>query len=382
MVAYAQYFNDARIKAYVSTLTKEKVSVDVVCLKDDYSKNTMTGGVEVNIIFVQDKYQGSNALRYLVNYLSFFVRAFVIITKMYFREGYPIVHVHNQPDFLIFCALVPKIFGAKVILDMHDIMIAAVLAKFSNGRKSFLYYAAKLQSRLSVGFTDTLICADHSQRDFLKENGITHRDTVVIMNLPDKSTFHRRNTLPVSRNLKLIYHGTISRRLGLDLVVQAVMKAAKIVPVTLTVIGNGEQKESLVQHCCRSGLLDSVFFFRDFMPVEQLQEEIEKYDAGIIGNRRTIIGERCMLPVKLMEYLVIGLPVIVPRLEIIERYFAENMVYFYEPESVTKMMGRILEVAADQVKARRKVLNADHFFQEHNWEKQANEYLRIIFESP
>ena len=33
---------------------------------------------------------------------------------------YDLVHVHNMPDILVFAALVPKVFGAKVVLDLHD----------------------------------------------------------------------------------------------------------------------------------------------------------------------------------------------------------------------------------------------------------------------
>ena len=38
------------------------------------------------------------------------------------KRRYDLVYVHNMPDILVLCSLVPKAIRAKVILDMHDPM--------------------------------------------------------------------------------------------------------------------------------------------------------------------------------------------------------------------------------------------------------------------
>ena len=42
-----------------------------------------------------------------------------------------------MPDFLVFCALVPKILGAKVILDQHDPMPELMKTIFGIADSSF-----------------------------------------------------------------------------------------------------------------------------------------------------------------------------------------------------------------------------------------------------
>ena len=37
------------------------------------------------------------------------------------RRRYRVVHIHNPPDFLIMAAAVPRLLGAKVIFDVHDL---------------------------------------------------------------------------------------------------------------------------------------------------------------------------------------------------------------------------------------------------------------------
>lgn len=378
MIAYAQYYNDARIKSYVNALLKSGFSVDVVCLSDPYTTSANSNNSRLIITSLQNKYQGNSATLYLINYFSFFVRAFLIVTIKYFRARYPVVHVHNQPDLLVFCALIPKIFGSRIILDMHDIMIAAILTKFRGIKQRILYYAVKIQTQISVSFCNVLICADHSQKEFLNENGISHASTYVMMNVPDETLFHRRMSIPNNKELRVIYHGSISHRLGLDIAIQAVECAAKKIPIKFKIIGNGEQKEELVAYCTKKGILDSLIYFDDFIPIEQLQKEIEQYDVGIVANRHTLIGERCMLPVKMMEYLAIGLPVVVPRLEVIVRYFSNKMVSFYEPENIDEMVSRLIELATDSCLREKQVKNAAEFFQQYNCVNQRNEYLSII----
>ena len=41
-----------------------------------------------------------------------------------------------------------------------------------------------------------------------------------------------------------------------------------------------------------------------------------------------------MLPVKLLEYVHMGIPVIAPRLKTIQYYFSEDQVMYYEPGDV------------------------------------------------
>jgi len=380
MIAYAEYYTDARIRAYVHTLLNKGISVDLVCLYDRYSKNVFVNGASLSITFIGVKYQGDNILRYLTSYFTFFVAATFVVSKMYIRERYHAIHVHNQPDFLVFCTLIPKIFGAAIILDMHDIMIAAVFTKFSGFKRKLLYFATKLQTLISVKYSDTVICADHSQMDYLQESGIAHPNMAIIMNLPDDKIFYRRKDVSRNPPIRLVYHGTLTYRLGLDLAIEATEKASKIVPLTLTIIGNGEQKETLILTCRRKGILDSLIFFKDFIPVEMLQQEIEQYDIGILANRKTLIGDRCMLPVKLMEYLAVGLPVVAPSLNVIQRYFNESMVSYFEPENVENMAQRIIELARDSSLRERQVLNADGFFKKYSWSDQQHKYIGIIQE--
>jgi len=58
-------------------------------------------------------------MTYVFQYGAFLVASFVFLSLRSVR-GYRLIHVHNMPDVLLFSALVPRLLGAKILLDLHD----------------------------------------------------------------------------------------------------------------------------------------------------------------------------------------------------------------------------------------------------------------------
>jgi len=378
MLAYAQYYDDARIKGYVNILLENNIKVDIICLEDEFSKKDLKDNTSLNISFVQKKYQGNSVFLYIINYLSFFIRATIIVSYKYFYKHYSFIHVNNQPDFLVFCTILPKMFGAKIILDMHDIMIAAVVTKFNSANNSILYKLTKLQTKLSLKVCDYLFCADDSQKEFLLSNGIKKNNISVFLNLPDKSKFYERNSSPSNSHLRFVYHGTASYRLGLDLAIDAIEKVSKDINVTFTIIGAmGEQREALIEKCKSKGILNSIIIFKDPLPVEKLQGELENYDVGLIANRKSVLSDYCMLPVKLMEYTAVGIPSIAPRLKVIQRYFDNEMVMYFNPDDINDLTNAIRKMS-DKEQRDLIAFKSKKFLQNYPWDKQAIDYLKIV----
>jgi glycosyltransferase involved in cell wall biosynthesis len=106
-------------------------------------------------------------------------------------------------------------------------------------------------------------------------------------------------------------------------------------------------------------------------------------DLGIAGNRRNAACD-LMLPVKLLEYVALGIPAVTPRLKTIERYFADDMVTYYEPEDVASMADAIERLFRDPQARRRQTERAAAFLQEYGWERQGRDlvtFYRTLVES-
>ncbi|WP_390492043.1 hypothetical protein, partial [Staphylococcus pseudintermedius] len=64
-------------------------------------------------------------------------------------------------------------------------------------------------------------------------------------------------------------------------------------------------------------------------------------DVGIIPNRKDSATD-LMLPVKMLEYVAMGISVVAPRLKAIEHYFSDDMVSYFQPEDSNSMANAIL----------------------------------------
>jgi glycosyltransferase involved in cell wall biosynthesis len=379
MLAYAHYINDARIKCYVRTLEANGHSVDVVALRSDGEAAT-EARPSGTIFRVMDKYQGQSSAKYVWSYLKFFLKALFFFLR---RPRYDVVHVHNMPNALVFAAIGPKLFGARVMLDVHDLMMANYMAKFGTAEGGLVLKVLKLEQRLSGMFADHVFCADHNQKDYLAEHcGIARDKITVLLNLPNEEIFKPVAAVKKSDVFRIVYHGTLAHRLGIDLILRAVARAAERVPVELYLYGAGDYLADALDLSAQLKLDQIVHFSRNFFPVEQIPQMVCGMDLGIVGNRRNPACDKYMLPVKLLEYAYLGIPVVAPRLEVIERYFDDTMVRYYEPENVEQMADAIVELVDGPEKRERQARAASAFYQKYNIKAQSDRYLNLLTASP
>ena len=333
------------------------------------------------IFRVMNKYQGQNTLMYACSYLMFFLKAMLLLVRRSVRGRYDVVHVHNMPNALVLAAAVPKLLGARLILDVHDLMTVNYMAKFNARESALPVQILKIEQRLSAMLADHVFCADHNQQDYLVEHcSVSRQKITVLMNLPNAELFG-----PIAREkeqkgeaFRIVYHGTLAHRLGIDLILQAMARVADRIPAELWLYGAGDYLPDALALSNELGLGKRVHFSRAFFPVEQIPVIVCGMDLGIIGNRRNLACDKYMLPVKLLEYVYLNVPVVVPRLEVIMLYFDDTMLRFYEPENVEQMAEAIVELFHDREERKRLAQAALGFYQKHNIQEQANRYLDLL----
>jgi glycosyltransferase involved in cell wall biosynthesis len=286
-----------------------------------------------------------------------------------------------MPNLLIFTSVLPRLLGARLILDVHDLMPANYMAKFHVDDRHWLVRLLVLEQRVSAMMANYVFCADHSQGEFIERIcGVPRRKLFVLLNLPNEDTFKpikkaRRNDV-----FELVYHGTIAHRLGIDILLRALAHLPDDLPVRLSIYGNGDFLDQARRLAEELRLGDRVYFSASFFPVEAIPEMVGSMDLGVVGNRRTLACDKFMLPVKLLEYVYLGVPVVAPRLEIIRRYFDEEMIKFYEPEDSMDLARCIVELYESPRERDLMARNASRFYDAYNWHAQAAAYLRLLSE--
>lgn len=383
MLVYTNLTFDSRVRREAETLASEdRLNVLILTLMEgetprEYQQNGVTIR-ELNI----SKYEGHNIFRYLLSYCNFTIRSFFKITALFTRGSIDIIHIHNMPNFLIFSSIVPLIFRKKIVLDIHDTLIETYESKFASKKitRKILYYALYLEEKLSCALAHQLICVNHTQKDILVGRGIREDKILVLMNVPDPKIFNHssgiNNHNRSNTSFKLVYHGTLAARLGVDLAIGAVARLKSEIPgLNFLILGDGEGKQDLVKLAEEKGVTDIVQFL-PFFPLERMVEILSDGDLEVISNRKNTATE-LMLPVKLLECVALGIPTVVPRLKTIERYFSDDMVFYFDPDDMDSLVKAINEAYSSPGRKEKTAENAKRFLDKYGWDRHKLELIHL-----
>ncbi len=372
MVVFSYYPSDPRVRREAEALEGSGKCVDVICLRDRHEKQTeVVNGVKVYRLPLQRRRAGK--LSYVWEYASFIFLSFMVLSVLYAYKHYHVVHVHNMPDVLVFCALLPKLFGSRVILDLHDPMPEVYMSKYSISTDHSIIRLLRICQHISIGFADLVLTANEAFRQLFISHGCPEEKIHVIMNSPQESIFHTGNPVIKSkeRSKKFIamYHGTIVERNGLGIALKAIERIYPENPdLMFEVYGDGDFTAQFLQQV-KQLRLENVVRYHGRVPAEVIATSIINIDVGLIPCIASINWEYSM-PTRIFEYLCMGKPVIAPRTRGILDYFDETSMFFYEPGNEESMGRKILEVKKDREK-RSKILNKGiEVYQRHEWSIQ------------
>ena len=316
---------------------------------------------------------------YLQRDLTFLARAALEAFRLHRHRRYDVVQVHTMPDYLVFAALFPKLMGAKVLLDVHDLVPELYASKFGGKESSLIVRMTRFAERRSIAFADHALAVHEPHLDVLVGHGNPRGKFTIVMNVPDQARFRRlpeRSTPPAA--FTLIYHGTVSSRHGLASAVRALVLARRSHDdIRLEVVGDGDgigELRSLVEQL---ELAEAVTVTEGRFPPEELQPLFERASAGIVPITDDVFA-RFMLPTKLLEYVALGLPVISSRTQTIQAYFDDTMVSFVEPGDEADLSEKILELRRDAERRVQLVAAADAFLAQHSWSRERERYFAVI----
>jgi glycosyltransferase involved in cell wall biosynthesis len=383
MVAYTNYLSDARPRREAEALTRRGDQVDFIALGEkDRPALEIVQGVRVFRV-KQLRYRGGGGLSYGLAYLRFLLTATLKLLSLFRKERYDFVYVHTMPDLIVLVGLIPRLFGARIILDIHDMMPELYESKFGITEKHPLIRLLAFQEQLSIRLADKVICVHDPHRDVLVRRGAPIGKITVIPNVPDALVFRKDGPPAESAGaFRIVYHGTIARRLGLDLAVRAFAKVADACPgAVFEIFGDGDAGQDLEDQIAASGIKDRVHFSRKMFRVESVAQMIQGASVGLVPNRRDVATDY-MLPVKLLEYVHLGIPVIAPRLLAIQYYFSEHQVAFYEPGDVDGLAACIQRLYANPAERAELALNSAEFAKRLSWDALQLELFKVIDEWP
>jgi glycosyltransferase involved in cell wall biosynthesis len=380
VIVYTEYPADTRVRRAAEAFAQRGDDVTVLCPQSpSLAGRSEPSGVRLCPIPSVRYTSPDTPMAYVLLYLRFVLAAGYRALGMHLRRRFDVVHVHTMPDFLVFAALGPKLLGAKVILDVHDLMPELYSSKFGLPESHWIIRALKWVERRSVHFADAAVAVHEPHLDALVAHGNPRDKFTIVMNLPDPDMFRRRNgDHHPSSEFTLIYHGMVGTRNGLDVAVRAAgIVHGELPGLKLRIIGDGDDFPRVRRLVDELGIAETVQLDQGLRPIEELIEVLEQASVGVVP----IIDDpftKYMLPVKLLEYVALGMPVISSSTDTIRAHFSDDQLAFIPPGDAGALAASIVELYRDPARRSKLADQADRFTNEHNWPREKQKYYQIV----
>ena len=135
-------------------------------------------------------------------------------------------------------------------------------------------------------------------------------------------------------------------------------------------------KESLVVQARDLGLNGKVRFF-DPLPVRQVAEVMANADFGVVPKRADSFGNEAY-STKIMEFMSVGVPVVVSSTKIDRYYFDDSVVQFFESGNPDALAHAIEKVLTDAAFRTGMVARALDYAERNNWANCKGDYLDMV----
>jgi glycosyltransferase involved in cell wall biosynthesis len=371
---------DSRVDREVTALAALGHRVDVICLRaDGQPRRERHDGVTVWRLPLRHS-RGRGRLRYLAEYGSFFVLAGGLLTALHARRRYRLVQVNSLPDALVFAALVPRLLGAKVLLDLQECMPEFFATKFGVGLDHPVVRFIGRVEQASIRFAHLVITPTRQMRDAFVGRGAYPEKITVVMDGADETVFR---PVPASGydtggGFTLISHGTVEEHYGLATVVEAVALLRDEIPgLRFAVYGDGSYLSALRRLAADRGVADRVTFSGGFVPVDELVKAIADADAGVVALKRDAFRD-VTLAGKMFDFVAMGKPVISSRTRSVEETFDPSCVELFESGDPADLARAIRALYRDPDRRDAMARKACEVAAPYRWSRQREVYASVV----
>jgi glycosyltransferase involved in cell wall biosynthesis len=387
VLLYSYYPSDSRPRRAAEAMIEAGMEVDLLCLKEDQNEPTQENIAGVNVFRAAIRRIRGRRLSYVWKYGLFFLTSFGWLFRRSLHRRYDVIHVHNMPDFLVFATVLQKWSGTSIILDLHDPMPELMKSIYGLKNDNWQIRLLRKLERKAINFSSVALTPNITFRNLFVSRSCKPNKVRIVMNSPEENIFvgaiasmDLQVTQTLHAEFRIMHHGSIVQRHGIDFLVRAVAKVKSRIPgIQLDIYGRREPfLDDVLVLAEELGIADIVIYHGAKNP-SQIGSAIQHSNLGIIPNRRSSFTET-NFPTRIFEYLSIGRPVIAPATQGITDYFAQNEMVFFEQDNLDDLVSKILWVNDNPILASEIVQRGMKVYRQHLWRDEKATFLRTVAE--
>lgn len=369
-----------RLGRQIEALAEAGHEVDVICLRAPGELGFERRG-SVTFRRLSIGQLGGSFARYVIEHVAFFVVVSLLLSVRQVRRGYSVIQVSTVPDTLVFAAIVPRLLGARVVLDLREPMPEFFASRFGVSHQHPMVRAICGLEQASIRFANAAITCTTLMRDAFTGRGARKDKLQVVHDGADERVFTVDGHTPgdgSAGRFTLICHGTVEERYGLDTVIRAVALLRPELPgLRFEIIGQGSYLPTLEELTRELGVEESIYFSRQFVSVPVLVGAIAAADVGVVAMKRDAFRDITLCG-KLFDFISMGKPVIASRTRSVEEYFDDSCLRLFTSDDSVDLAGAIRDLHADPELRREMAERAAAANEPYRWPHGRRRYLEII----
>ena len=276
----------------------------------------------------------------------------------------------NQFDFIftIFHPfhLVPKaaVEAAKELSITSIVKIDDAIYEKATGIKSLQRKIEKMINGKTLrSGTKILVSNTDTKKIIIDEYDVKSEKISIIPNGVDLSLF---NTNTKKNPKKIVFAGAMYYHRGLDVLLEAIPAVIKRIPdAKFILLGSGKEMEKLKKIVLENKLENSVEF-KGWIKRDKIPENISNASIGIGPLRLTEVTSRA-LPIKVLEYMAVSLPIIAQKGTLPEDIL-ENGKNGYFIENATDLAEKIIVLLNQPNKVENMGIQSFKMIQKFSWD--------------
>jgi glycosyltransferase involved in cell wall biosynthesis len=372
--------NDVRSMRAGTTLIKEGFDVSIIDVEHDLSCPPQEDihGIRVKHMLIPGWYS-SRRFEFLFYITA--LRTFILSLFWLMRSGADIYHA-IELNALPMCCIASALRRKPLVYEAYELHIPypeTSIAFWRRSAKFLMGFLALVLPRCAGVIATTPFYAQVMQKRFHL------REVTVVRNIPPYKVVQKSDRLKQYLGLSpetriALYHGSLQRNRGLDKLVRAAAFLEENVTIVLMGNGYGTTKEELAQLVITEGVADRVKFVPPTPLYEDLLDWTVSADIGLILYTASYsLAVKLILPNKLFEYIMAGVPVLATQLdaveEIIRIYDVGRIIPSVEPKDIGAAINAMLADREDLARMSHNALSAAR--RDLHWEKESSQVIHL-----
>lgn len=299
------------------------------------------------------------------------------------------------------CHVVSRRLDLPVVLDMAENYPAMIRDLWTTGTQR--PWDAAVRNPKLVEFVERwtlprmdriIVVVEESRERLVNQLGIPDDRITLVSNTPPRARLDGASGNGTKRDgpepelgrrgqdeLEVTYLGLMEKARGVSLLIEAAARCRdRGVPVTLSLIGDGQDLDFFVEQARDLGLDEATVQFHGYVENDRALDRIARSDVGVIPHHAYESWETT-IPNKLFDYMAAGLPVVASDAGPVERVLRQTgagLVFDDRDDEDLADALQSLHEAGAGARARMGRAGREAIREEYNWERDSRRLISAL----